>query len=152
MIGTVKGIGGSAWIPHVGYVWKSADPTSPAELYQGTTWAKIKDRTILAAGDTYTTGATGGSATHTLTVDEIPSHSHTGSTSSAGAHTHTVYSGRTELYGGGEYGSYYPYSGDSTTSSAGTHTHTVTVGSTGSSNAFSIMMPYVVRYMWERSG
>ena len=86
MIGTVKGIGGSAWIPHVGYVWKSADPTSPAELYQGTTWAKIKDRTILAAGDTYTTGATGGSATHTLTVDEIPSHSHTGSTSSAGAH------------------------------------------------------------------
>lgn len=54
MIGTVKGIGGSAWIPNVGYVWKSADPTSPAELYQGTTWAKIKDRTILAAGDTYT--------------------------------------------------------------------------------------------------
>ena len=31
---------------------------------------------LLAAGTTYSAGSTGGEATHTLTVDEIPSHSH----------------------------------------------------------------------------
>lgn len=151
-IGPVGGVPAADYVPPVGIILTMGVSTSPAELYPGTTWARIKDRFLWGASETHPLGETGGSATHTLTVDEIPSHSHTGSTSSAGAHTHTVYSGRTELYGGGEYGSYYPYSGDSTTSSAGTHTHTVTVGSTGSSNAFSIMMPYVVRYMWERIG
>lgn len=31
---------------------------------------------LLACGNTYSNGATGGEATHTLTVDEMPSHSH----------------------------------------------------------------------------
>lgn len=42
----------------------------------GGTWEQIKDTFLLAAGDTYTTGATGGEATHTLTVNEMPSHEH----------------------------------------------------------------------------
>lgn len=42
----------------------------------GGTWEKIKDRFLLASGDTYTNGTTGGEATHTLTLDEIPSHNH----------------------------------------------------------------------------
>lgn len=55
--------------------WVSPDPTSPAELFGGT-WEQIKDRYILAAGDTYASGSTGGEATHTLTVDEMPQHNH----------------------------------------------------------------------------
>lgn len=55
--------------------WVSPDPTSPAELFGGT-WEQIKDRYILAAGDTYASGSTGGEATHTLTVDEMPQHIH----------------------------------------------------------------------------
>jgi microcystin-dependent protein len=35
-------------------------------------------------------GAVVGAETHTLTTNEIPSHSHTGTTDSSGAHTHTI--------------------------------------------------------------
>lgn len=53
--------------------WVSNDPTSPASFIGGT-WEQIKDCFILAAGDTYTAGSTGGEATHTLTVNELPKH------------------------------------------------------------------------------
>lgn len=55
--------------------WVSPDPTSPASLFGGT-WERIKDRFILAAGDTYAAGSAGGEAEHTLTVKEMPSHNH----------------------------------------------------------------------------
>ena len=51
--------------------WVSPDPTSPAELFGGT-WKRIKDCFILAAGDTYAAGSTGGEAAHTLTEKELP--------------------------------------------------------------------------------
>ena len=56
---------------HVGSLYISENATSPAELYGGT-WEQIKDRFILAAGDTYAAGSTGGEAKHTLTEDELP--------------------------------------------------------------------------------
>lgn len=59
----------------VGKLWASDDPTSPASIVGGT-WERIKDRFILAAGDTYAARSTGGEATHTLTVDEMPQHIH----------------------------------------------------------------------------
>lgn len=37
----------------------------------------LRNRFIVGAGSTYSVGATGGEATHTLTVSELPSHSHT---------------------------------------------------------------------------
>lgn len=55
----------------VGKLWASDDPTSPASIVGGT-WEQIKDRFILAAGDTYAAGSTGGEATHTLTENELP--------------------------------------------------------------------------------
>lgn len=42
----------------------------------GGTWEQIKDTFILAAGDTYKAGTTGGEATHILTTDEMPAHNH----------------------------------------------------------------------------
>lgn len=59
----------------VGKLWGSDDPTSPASIVGGT-WERIKDRFILAAGDTYAAGSTGGEATHTLKLYEMPEHSH----------------------------------------------------------------------------
>lgn len=60
----------------VGSLYWSSQSTDPGTLFGGT-WTRIKDKFILAAGDTYTNGATGGAATVTLTVNNMPSHSHT---------------------------------------------------------------------------
>lgn len=47
----------------------------------------LRDRFIVGAGNGYAVGSTGGEATHTLTVAEMPSHNHT----FAGAsHTHST--------------------------------------------------------------
>ena len=58
----------------VGAVYISTVATNPADLFGFGTWQQIKDSFLLAAGDSYTAGATGGEAKHTLTVDEMPSH------------------------------------------------------------------------------
>lgn len=59
----------------VGSLYWSSNPTNPGTLFGGT-WKQIKDCFVLAAGDTYTNGATGGNANTTLTVDNLPSHTH----------------------------------------------------------------------------
>jgi hypothetical protein len=67
----------------VGIIVGSGISTSPAALVGGV-WQQIKDRMILAVGDTYTLDETGGSATHKhgtadhiLTVGQMPKHKHT---------------------------------------------------------------------------
>ena len=62
----------------VGSIYMSVSNTNPSTLFAGTTWTQLKDRFLLGAGDTYSGGSTGGEATHTLTINEIPSHSHSG--------------------------------------------------------------------------
>ena len=59
----------------VGSIYMCVNDINPSEFFGGT-WVQIKDRFLLAAGDTYNNGETGGEATHTLTVDEMPIHSH----------------------------------------------------------------------------
>lgn len=59
----------------VGSIYMSINSASPATLFGGT-WERIKDQFLLAAGNKYAAGKTGGEATHTLTVDEIPNHQH----------------------------------------------------------------------------
>ena len=54
----------------------------------------LRDRFIVGAGNTYAVGATGGANSVTLTTDQIPSHSHSGTTNNTDvAHTHTFTSG-----------------------------------------------------------
>lgn len=53
--------------------WASNDPTSPASFIGGT-WERIEGKFIMGASDTYPAGSTGGSATHTQTVNEIAKH------------------------------------------------------------------------------
>lgn len=70
----------------VGSVYMSVNNVNPSTIFGGT-WTQIKDRFLLACGDTYNNGATGGVASnpytpagtvsnHTLTVNEIPQHTH----------------------------------------------------------------------------
>lgn len=55
----------------IGAVYLSTASTSPAAIYGGT-WEQITDRFLLAAGSTYTAGATGGAASVTLTEEQLP--------------------------------------------------------------------------------
>lgn len=59
-------------IYEVGDLFFSKNPTSPAERFGGE-WEQLEDVFIRAANDT----ETGGSDTVTLTVSQLPSHSHT---------------------------------------------------------------------------
>lgn len=59
----------------VGSIYMSVNDTNPTTLFGGT-WEQIKDKFLLSCGDTYANGSTGGEATHTLTIDEMPSHTH----------------------------------------------------------------------------
>ena len=59
----------------IGAIYLSVSATNPAILFGGK-WEQIKDRFLLAAGDTYAIGTIGGEATHKLTIEEMPSHKH----------------------------------------------------------------------------
>ena len=59
----------------VNSIYISYSHTSPAELFGGT-WARIEDRFLWGCKSTESIGATGGESSHTLVVDEMPSHSH----------------------------------------------------------------------------
>lgn len=66
----------------IGSIYMSTNSTDPGSFLGGS-WAPIKDRFLLAAGDKYAAGSEDGlamhshtTAVHTLTVDEMPSHTH----------------------------------------------------------------------------
>lgn len=113
----------------VGSIYLSVNNTNPSTWITGTTWEQIKDTFLLGAGDTYSGGATGGEATHTLTVDEMPAHSH----------SYTVYN--TKLSGVNLGSSGDPWSGNTS----------ATTGNAGGGNAHNNMPPYLVVYMWKRT-
>ncbi len=99
----------------------------------GYTRISALDGKFLVGGATYS-AAVGGADSITLETANIPAHTHTGTTSSNGAHTHTVNSAGTD-YGSGGLADGNILS-TYTTSSAGSHTHTFTTSSVGSGTAF----------------
>lgn len=160
----------------IGAYYISSSPTSPATLFGGT-WVQVKDRMILAVGDTYNSaGLTGGSATTKLVVNNIPSHNHScdttgnhthaGTTSWGGEHSHTMYAAYPGKVNGGAPGICDTGTGTiqgftGTTSSAGGHNHSFTtsnagahahsIGYTGSGTAFTTISPYITAYVWRRT-
>lgn len=117
----------------VGAFWWSTVAGSPAaQGLSAGTWEQIKDTFLLAAGDSYTSGATGGAETHTLTVSEIPPHQH----------SINIYADM----GGSQYGGNAGFNiGNSDLDSAHFRTD-----DTGGGQAFSIMPPYLAAYCWHR--
>lgn len=59
----------------VGSIYMSVLNVNPSNYFGGT-WEQIKDVFLLASGTKYKAGSTGGSATHTLKISEMPKHSH----------------------------------------------------------------------------
>lgn len=59
----------------IGSVYQTTFDTSPAVLFGGS-WNQIKDKFLVGTGDSYAAKDTGGEATHILSVNEMPSHTH----------------------------------------------------------------------------
>jgi microcystin-dependent protein len=105
----------------------------------------LRDRFIVGAGSTYAIGATGGANTVTLTTDQIPSHTHTGSGTTASAnidHTHSGTSDNTNIShthtGSGTTSAVsndHSHGFSATTSTAGSHQHGVTVDADSGASA-----------------
>lgn len=140
------------------YYW-SSDDTDPSQIFGGT-WSRITDRFVLAAGSGYKAGTTGGAASVTLSVSEMPIHSHSvsGSASSAGSHYHNIgcdYDGA----GGSIYATIHKSVSSSPghwagrTTSDGSHTHSISASaaSNGGGGAHNNMPPYVAAYCWRRT-
>ena len=132
----------------------SMSATNPATLFGVGTWTRISQgRMLLGADDsTYKAGATGGEAIHTLTAAEMPAHSHTGTTSTNGEHTHGVrdadyHDGYGNSFDSGDWG---PQRYIQTTT-AGNHNHTFTTDNSGGGAAHNNMPPYLVCYIWQRT-
>lgn len=60
----------------IGSIYMSVNNVSP-ETFLGGTWDQIENRFLLAASDNYVANSTGGEANHTLSINELPGHSHT---------------------------------------------------------------------------
>lgn len=112
-----------------------ATSENPATLLGYGTWTQLTDTMIMAVGGTYGEGTTGGAATHTLTADEMPSHSHAVS-----------YQAPTDLTGSG-YISILGQSGSATTNNDALNTITATGGGAAHNN----LPPYTTAYVWERT-
>ena len=155
----------------VGSIYMSVNSTNPSVLFGGT-WEQIKDTFLLATGDTYANGSTGGEATHTLTENEMPSHTHIQNshnhTQNAHNHTqnphsHTIgsltrydISGKGIAAVGDGYGNTQNYHTGSTTTTnkeatATNNPQTATNQNTGGGQAHNNMPPYLTVYMWKRT-
>ena len=108
----------------VGSYYYSDDVTNPGTLFGGT-WTQVKDTFILAAGDTYASGATGGAAEVTLSNTQIPLYNLWMSSNSFTPGLSI------SVNGGSSYG--------------------MTTFNTGGAQAHNNMPPYKVRYCWERT-
>jgi microcystin-dependent protein len=97
------------------------------------------------SGGTYAPGDTGGADDVTLTESQIPSHTHTGTTSTNGAHSHTVDVKDANTQDGQRDNAYWRGNNQTTrytTSTAGDHNHTFTTNSTGGGGSHENRPPY----------
>lgn len=112
----------------MGAIYLSTSSTSPQSLFGGT-WQRIQGRFLLCAGGGYAAGSTGGEASHTLTVDEMPSHTHyvRGSGFNQGAGLTTSVSDSSDAE------------------------RPLAASSAGGNAAHNNMPPYLAVYAWERT-
>ena len=165
----------------IGSIYMNVNDTCPS-LFLGGVWERIQDRFLLCSGSSYGSGTIGGSATKTLSVNNLPSHNH--SVTDAGGYTHTrgtmnitgkgiqtrvmadspygEESGaicnrvnRGDMFGSGGIDSYsasFDASKSWTGETSSNGSHSHTIGSTGSGTAFDIMPPYLAVFVWKRVG
>ena len=117
----------------VGSIFITTDGDFDPHEKWGGSWELLKDKFLVGAGDAYTLGASGGEAEHTLTMSEMPAHSHGAQyqTSSGTLSFGYVYQNKGQMSGTGE-------------SSSGLSTQ-------GNSQPHNNLPPYTAVNMWLRT-
>jgi len=123
-----QAIGATQAFP-IGSIYIAVVATNPSSLLGYGTWTAFATGRTLVGIDTGDASfdvieETGGSKTHTLTVGEIPSHTHDGNSSPGGSFAWGTTAG----------------------SSASS-----TTGATGGGGSHNNLQPYIVTYMWKRT-
>lgn len=121
----------------IGSIYITTSQIGPASIFGGT-WEQLKDRFLLGAGNTYQADNTGGEATHTLTTNEMPTH------------THTYEAGYTVSYDNHQHNSANGINRISMSPTNQTEFTYALSNPSGSGQAHNNMPPYLVVYMWKR--
>ena len=124
----------------VGSIYISVNSTNPSNFLDGQ-WEQLKDRFLLACGDSYAAGSTGGEATHQLTIYEIPSHGHN-------IRTQQWYEFQSG-HGVGTDNSIYSWK-NSDTGGTGSKVYINATEYSGGGNSHNNMPPYLSVYVWKR--
>ena len=145
----------------IGSVYISENETNPSEFLGGEWENYGQGRTLIGAGEgndgniakTFANKETGGEYNHTLTIAEMPSHTHI-----QNPHTHPIrFDGREDLYIGLYAGDVNSPPGVHTNWTGGTRTYTAIAESvtatnqnTGESQPHNNIQPYITVHMWKR--
>lgn len=128
----------------VGSIYMSVSDNSP-QNFLGGNWERIEGRFLLGADSTYNAGSIGGAATHTLSVSEMPSHSHDVRVNSG-----VATGGRSTVARAGS-GYVTSISDTVNVSSTSNTVANIGTGKNGSGQAHNNMPPYLAVYIWKRT-
>lgn len=115
----------------IGSIYLSVSSANPSTLFGGI-WEQIQEKFLLACGENYEVGTTGGEANHVLTIAEMPSHGHSHGFDQVAYNKQPGTSGFATINNSGGY-----YTG-------------ALIYPTGGGQAHNNMPPYLSVYMWKR--
>ena len=117
----------------VGSIYMNVNSTNPGTLFGGT-WEQIQGKFLLGMSSSYPAGSQGGEAEHTLTISELPNH------------THSIigYSASGNDYSSSDAELSFTYN----TTMKGWSGRTASVGN---NQAHNNMPPYLSVYIWKRT-
>lgn len=133
----------------VGAIYMSVNSTNPGLLFGGT-WVEIQGRFLFGRDGSHAAGSTGGEASHTLTVNEMPQHSHPYAELPDGGETYSWSWGshhRTNVYAQTLIAAGTPGSNNLVTQQGSAHT----TQNRGASKPHNNMPPYLAVYIWKRT-
>lgn len=121
----------------IGAIYMSLSSTNPRAFFGGT-WEQIKEKFLLACSDTYKSGSTGGETDHTLSISEMPAHSHGSNGGTLGTCNYGFGREVSGLQQGGAWSDVGVGRGSPQTYNA------------GGGQAHNNMPPYLAVYVWKR--
>ena len=120
----------------IGSIYMTVSDTNPFETIKFGVWEKIENRFLLASSNIHMNGETGGEENHTLTINEMPKHSHKMKYDSIGWTAIRQSSGTNGIL----------------ENNASSYDGQYSTEKVGNGNAHNNMPPYLAVNMWKRTG